>query len=66
MSYAQVLRGLTSGEETNVSRKIQNDNMRLANERERSEERLKAISVRRGETRISRSWSMYVEREVFR
>ena len=45
MSYAQVLRGLTSGEETNVSRKIQNDNIRLANERERDAERLKAISV---------------------
>tara|TARA_R100001510_G_scaffold53995_1_gene56165 strand:- start:1616 stop:4096 length:2481 start_codon:yes stop_codon:yes gene_type:complete len=44
MSYANVLRGLTAGEETNVNRKIRNDNILISNQRERNIEKLQAIS----------------------
>jgi hypothetical protein len=44
MSYAQVLRGLTSGEERNANQAYQFNQQKLADERQRGQDRLKAIS----------------------
>ena len=44
MSYKEVLRGLTSGEQNNANRFRQFESIRLAEDRERGRERLKAIS----------------------
>ncbi len=44
MSYKEVLRGLTAGEQNNANRFRQFESIRLAEDRERGRERLKAIS----------------------
>lgn len=44
MSYKEVLRGLTAGEQNNANRFQQFESIRLAEDRERGRERLKAIS----------------------
>lgn len=44
MSYAQVLRGLTSGEERNANQAYQFNQQKLADERQRGQDRLKAVS----------------------
>ena len=45
MTYSEVLRGLTAGEESNISRVARNDERRLADMKERGIERLRAVST---------------------